>query len=366
MCYTCAGAADKPMLIIHGEDEGPQGLPANVKAIRVKPRFPFGKHHTKMMVVKYEDESVRVVVSTANLVGEDWRNRTQGLWVGPKCPKLTDDSPGESKTGFKNALLDYLRFYEVSPLRPYVQAVSQCDFSGVNVHLVASVPGSHRGPELDKWGHRRLAAELRKGIKNPPEDLRKWPTIAQCSSIGSLGHNENAWLAGEFARALTAQRGPASGGKFPLRVIYPSRKDVEGSYDSLLGGGCLPYSGRTHAKQAWLEPLLRRWKAECSNRTRAMPHIKTYTRINADASEAAYLLLTSANLSKAAWGTMNKAGDALMVNRPLWWKKALKNFSYRYSLTSWACFSCPPLCWRTKAGRRSSSARTSACPTTFP
>ena len=31
----------------------------------------------KMMVFVYEDESVRVVVHTANLVGSDWENRTQ-------------------------------------------------------------------------------------------------------------------------------------------------------------------------------------------------------------------------------------------------------------------------------------------------
>ena len=29
------------------------------------------------MVFVYEDESVRVVVHTANLVGSDWENRTQ-------------------------------------------------------------------------------------------------------------------------------------------------------------------------------------------------------------------------------------------------------------------------------------------------
>ena len=37
-----------------------------------------------MMVFVYEDLSVRVVVSTANLVSSDWENRTQGLWVSPR------------------------------------------------------------------------------------------------------------------------------------------------------------------------------------------------------------------------------------------------------------------------------------------
>ena len=40
------------------------------------------------MLLIYEDDSMRVVVSTANLVASDWENRTQGVWVSPKCPKM--------------------------------------------------------------------------------------------------------------------------------------------------------------------------------------------------------------------------------------------------------------------------------------
>ena len=41
------------------------------------------------MVFVYDDESVRVVVSTANLVASDWENRTQGLWVSPRFVVVT-------------------------------------------------------------------------------------------------------------------------------------------------------------------------------------------------------------------------------------------------------------------------------------
>ena len=49
------------------------------------------------MLLIYEDNSLRTVVSTANLVPSDWENRTQGLWVSPKCPP----GDGDSVTGFK-------------------------------------------------------------------------------------------------------------------------------------------------------------------------------------------------------------------------------------------------------------------------
>ena len=41
--------------------------------------------------------------------------------------------------------------------------------------------------------------------------------------------------------------------------------------------------------------------------------IQSYTRVSPDCKKASYLLLTSANLSKAAWGSMNKAGDSLLI-----------------------------------------------------
>lgn len=44
------------------------------------------------------------------------------------------------------------------------------------------------------------------------------------------------------------------------------------------------------------------WKAEEYGRTKAMPHIKTYCRVSPCLTKLAYFLITSANLSKSAWG----------------------------------------------------------------
>jgi len=44
-----------------------------------------------------------------------------------------------------------------------------------------------------------------------------------------------------------------------------------------------------------------------------MPHIKTYARISPDGTKLGWFLLTSANLSKAAWGKLNKNHDRVTV-----------------------------------------------------
>jgi hypothetical protein len=59
-----------------------------------------------------------------------------------------------------------------------------------------------------------------------------------------------------------------------ISLVYPTKRDVLQSHDSLLGGGCLPYARKTHEKQVWLEKFLCSWKAEETNRNKAMPHIK--------------------------------------------------------------------------------------------
>lgn len=55
------------------------------------------------------------------------------------------------------------------------------------------------------------------------------------------------------------------------------------------------------------------WRSDRRKRTRVMPHIKTYTRLNKSQSAAQFFLLTSANISKAAWGTLQKQNTQLFI-----------------------------------------------------
>lgn len=86
------------------------------------------------MLLGYKDGSMRIVVSTANLVEDDWHNRTQGIWLSPRCRQLPDDADtdsGESSTGFKEDFLRYLVRYNISSLQPWIVRVRRTDFSAV-------------------------------------------------------------------------------------------------------------------------------------------------------------------------------------------------------------------------------------------
>lgn len=69
-------------------------------------------------------------------------------------------------------------------------------------------------------------------------------------------------------------------------------------------------------KQRWLENHLQLWRANERHRSKAMPHIKTYCRYS-PTDGLYWFCLTSANFSKAAWGSVNKGqslGQVLRVN----------------------------------------------------
>ncbi|XP_047518900.1 probable tyrosyl-DNA phosphodiesterase [Pieris napi] len=317
--YYFAGYSAKKLTILYGE-ECPDLKTISQKKPHVDAHYvtmatPFGKHHTKMMVLCYEDGSLRVVVSTANLYVDDWENRTQGLWFSPRCPELPPDAmphDGDSPTMFKKTLLRYLNHYHLPQLAFYMERVKRCDFSHINVFLIASAPGAHF--DVD-WGMTRVGSLLRQHCCIPPSENSRWPLLAQASSIGSYGKEPKLWLTGDFLHQFTKIKDQSQMLSSPaeLKVIYPSLENVKQSHDGLLGGGCLPYGASAHAKQPWLNQFLYQWKATHTNRNKAMPHIKSYTRVSPDNKMAAYYLLTSGNISKAAWGSINKGNKALRI-----------------------------------------------------
>ncbi|XP_073963928.1 tyrosyl-DNA phosphodiesterase glaikit isoform X1 [Choristoneura fumiferana] len=317
--YYFAGYSEKKLTIIYGEEcsdlKNISSKKPQVEAYHVPMGSPFAKHHTKMMILCYEDGSLRVVVSTANLYLDDWENRTQGLWFSPRCPELPAAAPphaGESPTQFKKYLLKYLAQYRTPMLSYYVERVKRCDFSHINVFLVSSAPGGHFDTE---WGMTRAGALLRQHCAIPTQEQTSWPLLAQASSIGSYGKEPRLWLTGDFLHHFTKiKEQPQTLTQPPqLQLIYPSLDNVRQSHDGLLGGGCLPYSADAHFKQPWLNTFLYQWKATSSHRNKAMPHIKSYTRTSPDHKRAAFYLLTSGNVSKAAWGNLNKGNAALRI-----------------------------------------------------
>lgn len=133
-----SSSSRKPILILYG-DETPElqqihTICPHVTAIKIQMTNPFSTHHTKMMLLGYKDKSMRVIISTANLYEDDWRNRTQGIWISPRCYEMDDQGPssrGESVTGFRADLIRYLNKYSQPRLQEWTARILRTNFEAV-------------------------------------------------------------------------------------------------------------------------------------------------------------------------------------------------------------------------------------------
>lgn len=318
------GARQLPILLVHGE-QGRDELEMKAEAqnfsqislCRAPLDIPYGTHHTKMMFLLYST-GLRIVIHTANLIPNDWHQKTQGIWISPLFPPLTDSSEkGDSPTSFKTDLLQYVAAYRSAKLAPWERHIQGHNMTAANVHIIGSIPGRHTLSHKHSWGHLKLKKVLSERGPDPTR-VQNWPLVGQFSSIGSLGPDKNAWLMSEWARSLGSCKGTSmmqgiGASQLKLDLIFPSKDNIRLSLEGYNGGGCVPYSIKTASKQSWLTPFFAQWKSEGRGRSKAVPHIKTYTRHSPDGTEAAWFILTSANLSKAAWGVLEKKGSQLMI-----------------------------------------------------
>ncbi|EFN87771.1 Probable tyrosyl-DNA phosphodiesterase [Harpegnathos saltator] len=314
LCLQYLLAGQRPnMVILCSQRLGEEELGDNITVVHVEMPFEFGCHHTKVMILQYKDVGIRVVVSTANLYASDWKNRTQGIWISPHLPRLSEAakwSSGESPTNFKKDLQRYLNSYQNPALKRWRDLVRKADFSAVNVCFIASTPGHFRRIDVNLWGYKKLANVLSQHVMLPP-DAPKWSIIAQSSAVGSFGPKYEGWLSKEIVRSMTRETERDLKDYPEFQFIYPSVKNYEQSFDYQDGSSCFLYMKEVHSKQQWIKSYLYQWKAK-SGCDQAMPHIKSYTRISPDLKRIAWFVLTSANLSKGAWGVQR--GDYYITN----------------------------------------------------
>ncbi|XP_062087520.1 tyrosyl-DNA phosphodiesterase 1 [Humulus lupulus] len=306
------------VLVVHGEGDGTLDHMKRSKPARWilhKPPLPisFGTHHSKAMFLVYP-RGVRIIVHTANLIHVDWNNKSQGLWM-QDFPWKEQNKPSNG-CPFENDLIDYLgalKWREFSVNLPTLGSFTinssffkKFDYSNAEVRLIASVPGYHTGNNLKKWGHMKLRTVLQECTFD--REFQRSPLVYQFSSLGSLDEKWMAELAASMSSGLLEDKTPLGPGE-PL-IIWPSVEDVRDSLEGYAAGNAIP-SPMKNVEKAFLQKYWAKWKASHTGRCRAMPHIKTYTRYNNQ--KLAWFLLTSSNLSKAAWGALQKNNSQLMI-----------------------------------------------------
>ncbi|KPM38883.1 hypothetical protein AK830_g7674 [Neonectria ditissima] len=291
----------------------------------------FGTHHSKMLILFRHDDTAQVIIHTANMISRDWTNLTNAVWKSPLLPKISESAnvvpstehPIGSGQRFKVDLLSYLRSYDRRRITCKVLAdqLTGFDFGSIRASLIASVPGRHEVHDMTQtgWGWSALKRTLQCVPSRSPDESE---VVVQISSIATLGAKDD-WLQKTlFGPLARCQNQSLARPKF--KIVYPTADEIRRSLDGYGSGASIhtKVQSSQQAKQLeYLRPIFHHWANDSPNgkiladnattqdggRQRAAPHIKTYIRYNSR-NTIDWALLTSANLSKQAWG------DAVTVN----------------------------------------------------
>lgn len=294
----------------------------------------FGTHHSKMLILLRNDDTAQVIIHTANMIQRDWRNMTQGVWRSPLLPLLVDqqDQPDEESAAFgsgakfKVDLLNYLRAYDTrrKTCESLVERLALFDFSAIRGTLIASVPGRHKtnSAASTHWGW----TALQKALGSVPVQGGKAEVAVQISSIATLGPKDT-WIQQTFFKSMI--RGKGSSITNPsFKVIFPTADEIRRSLDGYQSGHSIHTKIQSQQQQKqlqYLKPLFCHWANDAeggselaegaavtdAGRKRAAPHIKTYVRSGENGVD--WALLTSANLSKQAWGEAENASGEVRI-----------------------------------------------------
>ncbi|KAJ9610126.1 hypothetical protein H2204_015460 [Knufia peltigerae] len=313
----------------------------NVDALTAYLPDQFGTHHSKMFVLFTHDDTAQVIIHTANMLRKDWTNMTQAVWQTPSLPKLFVKTPSStvgnvgSGSRFKYDLVQYLNAYgnKTKSLR---EQLVDYDFGAVRGALIASVPSRMKDFSLasgvkELWtqklyGYPSLFRAL-KTIKSQDEvekeDVTPSPAhvVCQISSIATL---PATWL-NQFFPTLSNHKPAQMWDR--ISIIFPTPSDVAASLDGYSSGGSIHTKAQSaaHLKQiSTLRKSLCRWTRgpnvdARAGRDKAAPHIKTYVRFKEKPSpqtptpDIEWALLTSANLSTQAWGTLREKDQETVV-----------------------------------------------------
>ncbi|KAI8931273.1 hypothetical protein NX059_011618 [Plenodomus lindquistii] len=324
---------------------------------------PFGTHHSKMLILFRHDDTAQVVIHTANMIRRDWSNMTQAVWSSPLLPLSSqkslssdaDDSTYSLGTGdrFQVDLLRYLTAYE-RRTKDLISQLAGYDFSTINAAFIGSAP-SRQKPSASEPCKRTSFGWL--GLKeilsavpiSAAQNTLSTPRIVtQISSIATLGA-QPTWLT-HFQSVLSkdastgntkadAQSGAQTKSSIlskhesqkphtvKFSVIFPTPEEIRTSLDGYMSGGSIHWKLQSAQQQKQLEymhPLLRHWRTPSelesedgrreAHRGPAAPHIKTYIRFSdEDHKTIDWAMVTSANLSKQAWGDVVNKKDEIWI-----------------------------------------------------
>ncbi|KAL8687055.1 MAG: hypothetical protein Q9218_006664 [Villophora microphyllina] len=300
-----------------------------------------GTHHSKMIILFRRDDHAQINIVTGNFIARDW-SMCQAVWRSPLLPlrsrpPLPDNPPRAHPIGsglrFRDDLFAYLKSYGQNKLGQLRQRLRRYDFSAIRAALIASVPGRQNLRSIDPeretlfgWpALRHILTSITSASAGTKPHI-----VMQCSSVASFGEK---WMKDTFLKALSPTPSPPPQ-KPKISLVFPTADEIRRSVDGYASGGSIHMKTQNAAQKkqlTYLKPALCHWAGDHERanqpgtavgeepvrqalRRRAAPHIKTYIQFSdQDMTKIDWAIMTSANLSKQAWGEAADAAGCVRI-----------------------------------------------------
>ncbi|KAG0238133.1 hypothetical protein BGW42_007124 [Actinomortierella wolfii] len=185
------------------------------------PLQTMGTFHPKCMLLWYPT-FFRIVISSANLVSEDWSEIVNSVYVQDFPYRTTLAQTPRELGEFGSTLYDFLQ--KMTLPEKALRYLLVVDFSFAKVYLVPSVQGTHFRDGEFRYGSARLSQILRNGTVRRP-----WSMEYQAGSVGNL----TLKFLTEFYNACQGKpveprsRYQPEQQMPPIKVIYPTETTVQ-------------------------------------------------------------------------------------------------------------------------------------------
>ena len=268
--------------------------------------------------------TVKVVISSANLIEEDWDEWSQCIWTQDFF-NLRDGETGVAAKRldleFRTQLITFLKRCECPEDRIF-NLLRGVFFRNVRVRLVASVPGFFHSSSMGQFGHLRLRAilaSLREFETAIGLEGKLPPILSLSSSMGSPSAN---WLRSILAschgrNALPADVSIADA----VHLVYPTVSYVQSSRIGPDMAGSLLFHARTYQSKSFPKKCLKRYK-DAQGREGCLPQ-STVGMAEAwdvvmnvpmkNRPRLPWIYVGSHNFTRSAWGALQKKDTELFI-----------------------------------------------------
>lgn len=284
---------------------------------------PFTSHHSKLYINEFKDGSIKLWITSSNLTEEEFTMNNQMYW---SSPLLKDKRPGGTPmTSFQTRLIQQLHNYRKPVFNSIAKKLRSLDFTSIVGEYIPSATASH----TNSFGFLPLISSLEELNEIPTEHLQHRKLLYQSSSIASpYSHSKITHKAANiFTHGLAPLMLGACGTNplgnmmfikpgqdslsdmlgrtnSELLVVFPTEDDVVNSKFGRQSGGWSVYnpsSEKGRDQDKILRPVFHR--SVTRQRGCNPSHTKFIMMTSDNFQTLDWVLFTTHNMSKQAWGT---------------------------------------------------------------